>query len=85
MLTQDDIVDPQPGLQAVEQRHSIYMLHDQIVAGISHILERNAHEAGSVDQPFNSTEKRLARVLLLLANFAAAGTDHRKDQPGDVG
>jgi CRP-like cAMP-binding protein len=37
---------------------------------IMHILERNARiEEDIVDQLFNSTEKRLARVLLLLANF----------------
>src|SRR6478735_5864672 len=37
---------------------------------VSHILARNARiEEDLVDQLFNSTEKRLARVLLLLANF----------------
>ena len=37
---------------------------------VSHILLRNARiEEDLVDQLFNSTEKRLARVLLLLANF----------------
>ena len=37
---------------------------------VTHILERNARvEEDLVDQLFNSTEKRLARVLLLLANF----------------
>ncbi|MGB7829602.1 MAG: Crp/Fnr family transcriptional regulator [Pseudolabrys sp.] len=37
---------------------------------VSHILERNARvEEDLVDQLFNSTEKRLARLLLLLANF----------------
>jgi CRP-like cAMP-binding protein len=41
---------------------------------ISHILARNARvEADLVDQLFNSTEKRLARVLLLLANFGKEG------------
>ena len=36
----------------------------------SHILGRNARvEEDLVDQLFNSTEKRLARLLLLLANF----------------
>ena len=35
---------------------------------------RNARvEADLVDQLFNSTEKRLARVLLLLANFGKEG------------
>jgi CRP/FNR family transcriptional regulator, cyclic AMP receptor protein len=37
---------------------------------ISHVLVRNARiEEDLVDQLFNSTEKRLARLLLLLANF----------------
>src|SRR5687768_16030129 len=41
---------------------------------ISHILARTARvEEDLVDQLFNSTEKRLARVLLLLANFGKEG------------
>ena len=41
---------------------------------MSHILARNARvEEDLVDQLFNSTEKRLARLLLLLANFGKEG------------
>ena len=41
---------------------------------ISHILARNARvEEDLADQLFNSTEKRLARLLLLLANFGKEG------------
>jgi CRP-like cAMP-binding protein len=41
---------------------------------VSHILARNARvEEDLVDQLFNSTEKRLARVLLLMANFGKDG------------
>jgi CRP/FNR family transcriptional regulator, cyclic AMP receptor protein len=41
---------------------------------IAHILARNARiEEDLVDQLFNTTEKRLARVLLLLANFGKEG------------
>jgi len=41
---------------------------------VSHILVRSARvEADLVDQLFNSTEKRLARILLLLANFGKEG------------
>ena len=41
---------------------------------VSHILTRNARvEEDLVDQLFNSTEKRLARVLLLMANFGKDG------------
>ncbi len=37
---------------------------------IAHLLARNSRvEADLVDQLFNSSEKRLARILLLLANF----------------
>jgi CRP/FNR family cyclic AMP-dependent transcriptional regulator len=43
----------------------------------AHLLNRNARvEEDLVDQLFNSSEKRLARVLLLLANFG-------KDSPPD--
>jgi len=42
---------------------------------IAHLLERSIRvEADLVDQLFNSSEKRLARVLLLLANFGKDGT-----------
>ena len=41
---------------------------------VSHVLARSARvEEDLVDQLFNSTEKRLARVLLLLANFGKEG------------
>ncbi len=41
---------------------------------MSHILARNARvEEDLLDQLFNSTEKRLARLLLLLANFGREG------------
>jgi CRP/FNR family cyclic AMP-dependent transcriptional regulator len=41
---------------------------------LSHVLARNARiEDDLVDQLFNSTEKRLARLLLLLANFGKGG------------
>jgi CRP-like cAMP-binding protein len=37
---------------------------------MSHLLERNSRiEADLIDQLFNSSERRLARILLLLANF----------------
>src|SRR5258706_9328909 len=55
---------------------------------ISHLLARTIRvEEDLVDQLFNSSEKRLARLLLLLANFwqrSEARTDHRKDQSGDA-
>ena len=41
---------------------------------VSHLLARTSRvEADLVDQLFNSSEKRLARALLLLANFGKDG------------
>ena len=41
---------------------------------VSHLLTRNSRiEEDLIDQLFNSSEKRLARVLLLLANFGKEG------------
>jgi CRP/FNR family transcriptional regulator, cyclic AMP receptor protein len=41
---------------------------------IAHLLARNIRvEEDLVDQLFNSSEKRLARVLLILANFGKEG------------
>jgi len=40
----------------------------------AHLLTRNSRiEEDLVDQLFNSSEKRLARILLILANFGKAG------------
>jgi CRP/FNR family cyclic AMP-dependent transcriptional regulator len=51
----------------------IEVLHQEPVFSalfISYLLSRNIRiEADLVDQLFNSSEKRLARLLLLLANF----------------
>ena len=42
---------------------------------MAHLLTRNSRiEEDLVDQLFNSSEKRLARLLLLLANFGKEGT-----------
>jgi CRP/FNR family cyclic AMP-dependent transcriptional regulator len=61
----------------VEKSEVLQVLHDEPAFSqmfISHILARNARvEEDLVDQLFNSTEKRLARVLLLLANFGKEG------------
>lgn len=44
---------------------------------MSHLLARNARVEGDlVDQLFNSSEKRLARLLLLMANFGKDGGPH---------
>ena len=55
---------------------------------VSHLLARTIRvEADLVDQLFNSSEKRLARALLLLANFGKDGRpepNHRQGQPRDA-
>lgn len=55
----------------------IRVLHDEPSFGelfIAHLLTRNSRvEEDLVDQLFNSSEKRLARTLLLLANFGKDG------------
>jgi len=45
---------------------------------LTHMLTRNIRiEEDLVDQLFNSTEKRLARTLLLLARYGEPGVSHR--------
>ena len=45
---------------------------------ITHLLSRNRRIEGDlVDQLFNSSEKRLARLLLLLAGFGEAGSSRQ--------
>ena len=55
----------------------IKALHERVEFSemfMAHLLARNIRvEADLVDQLFNSSEKRLARVLLLLANFGKDG------------
>ena len=45
---------------------------------LTHLLSRNNRiEEDLIDQLFNSTERRLARALLLLANFGGEGSPRR--------
>jgi CRP/FNR family transcriptional regulator, cyclic AMP receptor protein len=57
----------------IERPVMIRMLHEQHDVSelfVSHLLSRNIrYEADLVDQLFNSSEKRLARILLLMAHF----------------
>jgi CRP-like cAMP-binding protein len=57
----------------LEKTAMVRVLHDQQKFAdlfIAHLLHRNSRvEEDLVDQLFNSSEKRLARTLLLLANF----------------
>jgi CRP/FNR family transcriptional regulator, cyclic AMP receptor protein len=59
----------------------VKVLHDEPTFSemfMSYLLARNARvEADLVDQLFNSSEKRLARLLLLMANFGKEGRPER--------
>src|SRR6202047_3374583 len=61
----------------LEKADVIRLLHDEPEFSerfVAHLLARNLRvEADLVDQLFNSSEKRLARILLLLANFGKEG------------
>ena len=61
----------------VGKREMIRVLHAEPSFGAlftAHLLTRNSRiEADLVDQLFNSSEKRLARTLLMLANFGKDG------------
>jgi len=64
-------------IMRLEKTSVIRLLHDQPAFSellLRHLLSRNIRvEEDLVDQLFNSSEKRLARVLLLLANFGKDG------------
>ena len=61
----------------LEKRSTLRVLHDEPTFSelfLTYLLARNIRlEEDLVDQLFNSSEKRLARVLLLLANFGKEG------------
>jgi CRP-like cAMP-binding protein len=61
----------------LEKATMIRVLHEEATFSemfVSHLLARTIRvEADLVDQLFNSSEKRLARALLLLANFGKDG------------
>ena len=61
----------------LEKQHAIRVLHDERAFSelfLRYMLSRNIRiEEDLVHQLFNSSEKRLARVLLLLAKFGKAG------------
>ncbi|MDD5542463.1 MAG: Crp/Fnr family transcriptional regulator [Acidobacteriia bacterium] len=61
----------------IEKPRMARMLHEQHDISelfVTHLLSRNIrYEEDLVDQLFNSSEKRLARILLLLAHFGKEG------------
>src|SRR6202790_1054439 len=64
-------------IMRLEKATILRVLHDEPAFSemfVSHLLARTIRvEADLVDQLFNSSEKRLARTLLLLANFGKEG------------
>ena len=64
-------------ITAITKSAMIAVLHDEPRFSelfVAYLLTRNSRvEADLIDQLFNSSEKRLARLLLLLANFGKEG------------
>jgi CRP/FNR family transcriptional regulator, cyclic AMP receptor protein len=65
----------------VEKQDMVRQLHAQRAFAdrfLTHMLTRNIRiEEDLIDQLFNSSEKRLARTLLLLARYGEPGAAHR--------
>ena len=65
-------------ITAITKAGMIAALHDEPAFSevfMTHLLTRSARiEEDLIDQLFNSSERRLARMLLLLANFGKEGT-----------
>ena len=65
----------------IEKPLMLCMLHEKHEISelfVSHLLSRNIrYESDLVDQLFNSSEKRLARILLILANFGKESRTER--------
>jgi CRP/FNR family cyclic AMP-dependent transcriptional regulator len=62
-------IDKKAMMEALHREHEFSDLF------VAYLLGRNIrYEADLVDQLFNSSEKRLARILLLLAHFGKEGT-----------
>jgi CRP/FNR family cyclic AMP-dependent transcriptional regulator len=61
----------------IDKKSMIQVLHEEQTFSdvfVAYLLARNIrYEEDLVDQLFNSSEKRLARILLLLAQFGKAG------------
>ena len=77
---------------AITKTAMLAALHDQPKFSelfMAYLLTRNSRiEEDLIDQLFNSSEKRLARLLLLLANFGKEGSPQpisSEYQPGNIG
>jgi CRP/FNR family transcriptional regulator, cyclic AMP receptor protein len=76
-------IDKKAMMSALHREHAFSDLF------VAYLLARNIrYEEDLVEQLFNSSEKRLARVLLLLARFGKEGAPEGRgpeNQPGDAG
>jgi CRP/FNR family transcriptional regulator, cyclic AMP receptor protein len=69
----------------------IAVMHDELKFSelfMAHLLNRNGRiEEDLIDQLFNSSEKRLARLLLLLANYGKEAKPSRSSESlaGNIG
>ena len=64
-------------LMRIDKKIMMQVLHQEVALSdifVAYLLARNIqYEANLVDQLFNSSEKRLARILLMLAHFGKEG------------
>jgi len=66
-------------IEKKEMHRTLHEEHKFSDLFVAYVVQRHNHtQADLVDQLFNSSEKRLARALLLLANFG------KKDRPEEV-
>ena len=79
-------------LDKIEKSLMVRMLHEHHDVSellVTHLLSHNIrYEADLVDQLFNSSEKRLARILLLLSHFGKESRSRKrssKDKSGYFG
>ena len=82
--------DQKSTIVRIEKRAMVNLLHQEPEFAeqfLAYLLSRNIRmEADLVDHLFNSSEKRLARLLLLMANFgqeSKAHTAHCEDESGN--
>jgi CRP/FNR family transcriptional regulator, cyclic AMP receptor protein len=72
-------------LMRIEKKAMLRVLHSEHGFSdlfVEHLLVKNArYREDLVDQLFNSSEKRLARILLLFAGFAQNGIRERTEIP----
>lgn len=72
-------------LMRIEKKAMVKVLHEQHQFSdlfVEHLLAKNLrYREDLIDQLFNSSEKRLARILLLFAGFGHDGIQERTEIP----